>query len=197
MEINDQDIVWALLHRDETVTREFFYKKCYPLFKSVYDNYHTDCSTCMEFVNEIYIHVMTPSKDSGLCKLEQFQYRSTLFSWLKSVYLFYCYKKYKRKEKFSTNYFSENNVDFGVRINGISESISLDETSLHSNDADIILRLMPNRRYSQLIRLRYLEGHSNEETAQLMGMNMNTFYNKHKMAKAQYIKILKQEEYDG
>jgi len=105
MEINDQDIVWALLHRDETVTREFFYKKCYPLFKSVYDNYHTDCSTCMEFVNEIYIHVMTPSKDSGLCKLEQFQYRSTLFSWLKSVCLFYCYKKYKRKEKFSTNYF--------------------------------------------------------------------------------------------
>jgi len=95
------------------------------------------------------------------------------------------------------HYFSENNVDLGVRINGISESISLDETSLHSNDADIILRLMPNRRYSQLIRLRYLEGHSNEETAQLMGMNMNTFYNKHKMAKAQYIKILKQEEYDG
>lgn len=197
MEVNDQDIVWALLHRDEKVTKEFFYKKCYPLFKSVYDNYHTDCSTCMEFINEIYVHVLTPSKNTGLCKLEHFQFRSTLFTWIKSVCLFYCYKKYERIKKFPTNLSSEENVDESVRINGYSESISLDESSLHSNDTEVILRLMPNRRYSQLIRLRYVEGHTNEETARLMGMNMNTFYNKHKMAKEQYVKTLKKEEYAG
>ena len=39
---NDFELVQALLKHDEVVTREFFYKKCYPLFKSVYDNYHTD-----------------------------------------------------------------------------------------------------------------------------------------------------------
>lgn len=197
MAVNDQEIVWALLHRDETVTREFFYKKCYPLFKSVYDNYHTDCSSCMEFINEIYVHVMTPSKESGLCKLEQFQFRSTLFTWIKSVCLFYCYKKYERINKFPINGYSENNFDGSVRNRVLSESINLDESSLRSYDAETILRLMPNRRYSQLIRLRYVEGHSNEETANLMGMNMNTFYNKHKMAKEQYVKTLKKEEYDG
>jgi DNA-directed RNA polymerase specialized sigma24 family protein len=42
--------------------------------------------------------------------------------------------------------------------------------------------------------LRYFQGHTNEETAQLMGMNMNTFYNKHKMAKEQFIKVLRKEE---
>ena len=40
----DHAIVQALLRHDDSVTREFFYRKCYPLFKSVYDNYHTDCS---------------------------------------------------------------------------------------------------------------------------------------------------------
>lgn len=197
MVVNDQDIVWALLHRDEKVTKDFFYIKCYPLFKSVYDNYHTDCSTCMEFINEIYIHLLTPSRDSGQCKLEQFQFRSTLFTWIKSVCLFYCYKKYERIKKLPITVSSEKNIDYSVRSHEFSESICLDESSLHSDDTETILRLMPNRRYSQLIRFRYVEGHTNEETAQLMGMNMNTFYNKHKMAKEQYVKTLKKEEYGG
>ena len=57
----DHAIVQALLRHDDRVTREFFYRKCYPLFKSVYDNYHTDCASCVEFINEIYILLLTPS----------------------------------------------------------------------------------------------------------------------------------------
>ena len=48
---NDHDIVEALLRRDEQITREFFYRKCYPLFKSVYDNYHTDCALTFKAIN--------------------------------------------------------------------------------------------------------------------------------------------------
>ena len=81
--------------------------------------------------------------------------------------------------------------DFKVEISG---SIEIDGASLNNCDMETILQLMPNRRYSYLIRLRYIEGHSNEETAQIMGMNMNTFYNKHKMAKEQFVKILRKEE---
>lgn len=69
---NDHDIVEALLRRDEQITREFFYRKCYPLFKSVYDNYHTDCASCMEFINEIYILVLSPDHTTGKCKLDGF-----------------------------------------------------------------------------------------------------------------------------
>ena len=190
----DHEIVLALLQRDENVTREFLYRKCYPLFKSVYDNYHTDCSSCMEFINEIYIHIMSPQKSSGICKLEQFKFQSTLYTWLKTVCLFYCYKKYERKQKNPQNRISEKFDDEGIRIESISESISIDNSSLENHDTEVILRLMPNRRYSQLIRLRYFQGHTNEETAQIMGMNMNTYYNKHKMAKEQYLKTLRKEE---
>ena len=56
-----------------------------------------------------------------------------------------------------------------------------------------ILSLMPNVRYRELIRLRYLEGCSNEETAQHLGMTMDNYYNKHKLAKEQYIRVYRKE----
>lgn len=193
MESQDQKIVAALLRHDSNVTREFFYKKCYPLFKSVYDNYHTDCTSCVEFINEIYIHIMTPDKETGQCKLQNFEFRSTLFTWLKTVCVFYCYKKYEKSSKMPTTKIAENFDDDGVRLPIESESILI-EDSLSKDDVETILRLMPNKRYATLVRLRYLEEHSNEETAQMMGMNMNTFYNKHKLAKDQFVKTLRKEE---
>ena len=192
-EYDDHEIVNALLERNGSVTREFFYRKCYPLFKSVLDNYHTDCDSCVEFMNDIYLHILTPDADTGLCKLEKFKFESTLFTWLKTVCLFYCYKKYKRKQKVRFDRISEKNDDYGVRLDTLPESINMDNSSLSRNDVETILRLMPNRRYSHLIRLRYLEGHTNEETAELMGMNMNTFYNKHKLAKEQYQRTILKE----
>ena len=191
---NDHEIVRALLSRDETVTRDFFYRKCYPLFKSIFDNYHTDCSSCMEFISEIYIHILTPNKETGMCKLDSFRFQSTLFTWLKTVCLFYCYKHYERVNITSMQRFSDKYDEEGVRIDTVSGSIDLDNESMVGYDVEVILNLMPNRRYSRLIRLRYLEGHTNEETAALMGMNMNTFYNKHKMAKEQYLKTLNKEK---
>ena len=195
---NDHDIVEALLRRDEQITREFFYRTCYPLFKSVYDNYHTDCASCMEFINEIYILVLSPDHTTGKCKLDGFCYQSTLFTWLKTVCLFHCYKKFEAKKRITKMPIVENFDDEGVRFDAQHGSIDLDESSLHGCDAETILRLMPNRRYSALIRLRYLENHTNEETAQILGMNLNTFYNKHKLAKEQFTRILKMEEsYNG
>lgn len=191
---NDHEIVRALLSRDETVTRDFFYRKCYPLFKSIFDNYHTDCSSCMEFISEIYIHILTPNKETGMCKLDSFRFQSTLFTWLKTVCLFYCYKHYERVNKTPMQRFSDKYDEEGVRIDTVSGSINLDNESMVGYDVEVILSMMPNRRYSRLIRLRYLEGHTNEETAALMGMNMNTFYNKHKMAKEQYLKTLNKEK---
>ena len=185
----DQLIVSGLLAHDEQLTRDFFYRRCYPLFKSVYDNYYTDAEDCIEFISDIYLHIMMPNPDTGRCKLQDFSFRSTLFTWLKTVCLFYCYKTFERKEKMPTDPI----VDF---FDTLGESILSDNPSLDRADVETILRLMPNRRYSMLIRLRYLEEHTNEETAELMGMNMNTFYNKHKLAKDQFFKTLKKEEHD-
>jgi DNA-directed RNA polymerase specialized sigma24 family protein len=65
--------------------------------------------------------------------------------------------------------------------------------SLNLQDVLTILAMMPNKRYSTLIRLRYLEEMSNEETAEIMGMSLDNYYNKHKLAKAQFEQVLRKE----
>ena len=50
----DLQIAKSLIVRDEMVTRKYFYQQCYPLFKSIYDNYYTDCANCKEFIDDIH-----------------------------------------------------------------------------------------------------------------------------------------------
>ena len=45
----------ALLKHDGKVTRHFFYQKCYPIFKSIYDNYYTDCACVKEFMKYTFL----------------------------------------------------------------------------------------------------------------------------------------------
>ena len=75
----------------------------------------------------------------------------------------------------------------------IHETSTLDISSINHRDIEIVLAQMPNMRYRALIRYRYLEEKSNEETAQLLGMSMDNYYNKHKLAKEQFVTMLKKE----
>lgn len=197
--IYDEDlrIAQALINRDETVTRSYFYRHCYPLFKSVFDHYYTDCNNYKEFIDEIYIVVLAPNKKTGKCQMENYRGESTLTSWLKTVCLFYCYKRFEIKEKmpkqeqfFHTNGESDEDSD---RINSIYGSIEIDFSNLNHHDAMTIIEQMPNKRYGELIRLRYLELKTNDETAKALGMTMENYYNKHKLAKEQYERILRKE----
>lgn len=194
---NDLELAKALIKRDELTTRQFFYKQCYPLFKSIFDHYHTDCDNCKEFIDEIYLMVLSPSKTTGKCQMENFRGESTLTSWLKSSCLFYCYKKFEingrmpKYEKISHS--NEKSLEDDDRNDSIYGSIDLDFSKLNRSDANVILKQMPNKRYSELIRLRYLELNTNEETAKTLGMEMDNYYNKHKLAKEQYIQVFRKE----
>ena len=192
----DLQIAKALIRRDEMVTRKYFYQQCYPLFKSIYDNYYTDCINCKEFIDEIYIVVLAPSKITGKCQMENFRGESTLASWIKTACLYYCYRQYEIREKMPKyERLSNSNAedDDSDRNDAIYGSIEIDFTNLNRQDALTILKQMPNKRYSELIRLRYLELKTNEETAKALGMTMDNYYNKHKLAKEQYERIFRKE----
>ena len=192
--MDDSMIVNAILLRDKKVTQQYLYVRCYPLFKSVYDNYYTDCQSCLEFINEIYVHIMAPNKNTGLCKLQGFQFGSTLKTWLKTVAVYYCYEHYRRKQKIS---FVEEKIEISScqsdRFDQFSASLYVEEYTMSKDDIEVILGLMPNKRYSMIIRLRYIEGMSNEETASALQMSMDNFYNKHMRAKKQFNEIVKKE----
>lgn len=191
----DLQIARELISRDEGVTRRYFYQQCYPMFKSVFDHYYTDCGSCKEFIDEIYVLVMAPSRITGRCQLESFRGESSLTSWLKTVSVRYCYERYERKERMPFTELSlpndeDDHPDRNDALLGVTDP---DFGNLNLSDVMTILAMMPNKRYSTLIRLRYLEGMTNEETAETLGMSLDNYYNKHKLAKAQFEQVLRKE----
>lgn len=195
----DLEIAQSILNRDEKVTRTFLYKECYPLFRALYQNYTTDCSSCLEFINEIYLLIMTPSKKTGHCQLENFRGESSLKTWLKVTALYYCYAQYEREERMPkverlTDQDAEKTDDAFDRIVGKQESIDIDLDNINRQDIEALLKLMPSQRYQTLIRMRYIEHLSNEEVADKLNLSMENYYNSHKRAKEQYMSIYRKEE---
>lgn len=197
----DLKIAQALIRREESVTRRYFYQQCYPLFKSIFDNYYTDCTSCKEFIDEIYIVVLAPSKITGKCQMENFRGESTLTSWIKTSCLYYCYAKYKLKERephyeplpHSTDKDDSDDI-FGDRKKDESLSNPIDFSGMNRSDVEAILNMMPNVRYRNIIRLLYLEQKTHKETAEALGMTMNNYYNKRILAEKQYRQVCRKEE---
>lgn len=184
----DQEIVKAILDRDTIITKEFLYRKCYPLFKAVYDKYYTDCESCFELINEIYVYIMIPQKKTNVSKLAAFGFRCTLTMWLKIVVENYCHQLYARRMEIDrdSNVGSDRNMPD-------DESLTENTRSIDMEDVHKILNMMPNQRYRKLIEYRYVDEKTNEETAMLLAVTMANYYNMHKRAKAQYCEVLRKE----
>lgn len=184
----DRDIVRAILAKNSKITVEYLYGTCYPLFKSIFDRYYTDCENCREFINEIYMFIMTPGRKTGVSKLSAFTFRCTLTMWLKIVAENYCRQIYTRRGSVEENF-----LDIDDRNNSGLESLEAKIKSQDSDDLWKILNAMTNDRFRRLIIARYIDEKSNEETAELLGVTMANYYNMHRRAKDQFCFELKRE----
>lgn len=186
--MSDRDIVSALLSRNRYVTEAYFYRKCYPLFKACFDKYYTDCDNCIEFINEIYLYLMLPNPESHESYMQRFSFRCSLTGWLKIVAETYCHQLFRKKGEII-----QESLDDTDRFTELADSIPIEHSSFANEDLKHVLAMMPNMRYRELIRLRYVESYSNEETAEKLGMSMNNYYNKHLLAKKQFVTALRKE----
>lgn len=185
----DNKVVKSLLNFEQLPTAEFFYGKTYPVFKSLYNRYFTDCPEVIDFIHEIYVDIIEQRPVSKCCKLETFNYKCSLKNWVGVVAISYCCAKFKRKPPVDEGVLSED----GDRILPSEPSILMDMGKLNREDVEAIINMMPNKRYRELIRYRYLDDLDNEETAKKMGMTMKNYYNKHRSAKLQYVQAFLEE----
>lgn len=96
----------------------------------------------------------------------------------------------------STESHEEN--DSGIdRLVGKDASIGLDFGGMNRSDVEVLLGMMHNAGYRKLIRLRYLEQLTNEDTAKALGLTMANYYNMHKRAKEQYEEVRRKVEWHG
>lgn len=175
----DQELVPAIKSYREVETSEFFYGKSCPAFISLFNRYYTDSADVLDFIHEVYVDIVQKQQKTKNRKIDTFRYEASFKNWVAFVALRMCQMKFKRRGVFRIMDCDEPQ-EAGLSV--LSES-----SLLNRKDVEVIIGLMPNKRYQEIIRLHYLEGKSLEETAAIMNMDLANFYNKHRLAKVQYL----------
>lgn len=141
--------------------------------------------------------MLTPGRKSGKCQLENYKGESTLSAWLKTVCLFYCYKKYKHRSFDAPAPSEQKKSGSGDSKPTLDNSLFMRLENIDKNDVDVLLGMMTNENYRIVIRKRYMEEKKHEEIAEELGVTMENYYNIHKRAKEQFINIYRKEERYG
>lgn len=174
--MTDQEIIQGLIARDNLVTKEFFFVKCRPLFcsiiRKVFD-YEVDYD---EFVNELYVYLM--ANDAN--KLRHFEYRSTVFQWLKVLAIrFFVNRRGRMIDDTSQE----------TPYEGRTQKADADKDMTAEGDMERLFNNMPNKRYVHVIRCLILEDWEPEQLAHEMNITTANLYNIKRRAMAQLTRV--------
>lgn len=179
--MSDQQIIEALIARDERVTQQFFFGNCRPLFLSIIRyvfSYEVDYD---EFVNEFYLHLM----ENDAYRLRQFQGRSTIYQWMKVIAIRYFIAK------------RNNMIDMEPKVNLFENEIHEDTVNEAATNAKMdiehLFSMMPNKRYVHVIRRLVLEEAEPKTVAAELMTNVDNLYNIKKRAIAALTEIALKE----
>ena len=180
--MSDQQIIEALIARDERVTQQFFFGSCRPLFLSIIRyvfSYEVDYD---EFVNEFYLHLM----ENNAYRLRQFQGRSTIYQWMKVIAIRYFIAK---RDSMIDNESKDALLDSVVQ----NETVDGEKKMTAKMDIEHLFSLMPNRRYVYVIRRLVLQEADPKVVAQELRTNVDNLYNIKKRAIAALTEITLKE----
>ena len=162
--MTDQEIVKGLIERDECLTKDFFFVKCKPLFCSIMNivfDYEVEYD---EMVNELYLYLM----ENDAIKLRNFEYRSSVYQWLKILAIRFFIKIRARM------------ID---NSSGEPPYDKMDQIAAPKSDAAVefdierLFESMPTKRYVYVIRRLILEDCEPEELAREMNITTANLYN--------------------
>lgn len=172
--MTDQEIIKGLIERDNHLTKVFLFVKCRPLFYSVMNLVFDDEVDYDELVNELYVYLM----EDDAVKLRSFQYRSSLYQWLKVLSIRFFIKK--RDKMIDGN--SQTPLYDMTR-----SSLELDTAAGY--DLEQLFKAMPTKRYVYVIRRLILEGCEPEMLAREMNITTANLYNIKRRSMAQLTRI--------
>ena len=170
--MTDQEIIQGLIARDNWVTESFFFGKCRPLFLSIMKlifDYEVDYD---EFVNELYVYLM----EDDAVKLRQFQYRSSVYQWLKVLAIRFFIKK---RDRMIDDKSQETPYD------GRNDTAEKEDEITAEGDMERLFNNMPNKRYVYIIRRLIIEDCQPEQLAREMNITIANLYNIKRRAMAQ------------
>ena len=170
--MTDREIIEGLIARDNRVTKEFFFDNCRPLFcsimKKVFD-YEVEYD---EMVNELYVYLM----ENDAIKLRNFEYRSSVYQWLKVLAIrFFIHKRGRMIDDTSRE----------TPYDGCQQTADTEKDMTAEGDMERLFDIMPNKRYAYVIRRLILEDWEPDELAKDMNISTANLYNIKRRAMAQ------------
>ncbi len=174
--MTDKEIIQGLIDRDNKVTEEFFFVKSRPLFLDIIRRVFSDEVDYDEFVNELYLYLM----ENDAVKLRRFEYRCSIYQWLKVVAIRFFIKK--------RDHLAEP---------GNQEPLTEASATLVADNADTLAKgdllrlfsLMPNNRYGHVLKKLMVDGWEQEQLAIEMNITVDNLYNIKRRAMAQLTRV--------
>ena len=169
--LTDREIVEKIIERDAVVTHWFFHVKCRPLFLSLIKKFFNYPVNYDEFVNEVVILLL----ENGENRLRGFDYRSSIYLWLRTCLLRYFVRNGKvmieDKTKESLSQMNEKFVDTAKEIDD-------------KIDLEFLMSVLKkeNPRHEYVIRRLIFEGAEYEEVAEEIDVLVSNLYNIKKRA---------------
>lgn len=162
--MTDKEIIEGLIARDNRVTKEFFFDKCRPLFCSIMTKVFDYEVEYDEMVNELYVYLM----ENDAIKLRDFEYRSSVYQWLKVLAIrFFIHKRGQMID----------NTTQETPYDGRQQAADAEKDMTAEGDMERLFDIMPNKRYVYVIRRLILEDWEYEELAKDMNITTANLYN--------------------
>jgi RNA polymerase sigma factor (sigma-70 family) len=174
--MTDKEIIQGLIARNNRVTEEFFFEKCRPLFCKIIDyvfDYEVDYD---EFVNELYVYLM----ENDAAKIRNFEYRCTVYMWVKILAIRYFVKKRGRMIDTTSQ-----------EPPYVRPEVSTDEEqkTVARNDVERLFEQMPTQRYAVVLRKLLIEDWEPERLAKAMDITTANLYNIKRRAMVQLTRV--------
>ena len=164
--MTDREIIQGLIDRDNHITNQFFNVRCRPLLTAIMRlvfSYPVDYD---EIVSELYVYLM----ENDCRKLHQFQYRSTIYQWMKVVATrFFIHKRASMIDNTSKEPPYERTDD----------DVMVDTAQIVAQKIDVarMLAMMENQRYADVLRHLILQDEEPEKYAESIGVTVDNLYN--------------------
>ena len=177
MQMNNKDIIASLIAHDDTITRQFFYQNCRPLFYKLFGDIFTTHVDYDELVNELYVHLM----EDDARRLRSFNGDSSIYQWIKKVaYNFFLDLKLHRRV-----IENESNDSLYEKRDELVDS-SEQEAQM---DVATLIDQIENERYRMVLQKVVIEGMDYDEISEITGLKKSNLYNIKKRAMAELERI--------
>ena len=164
--MTDQEIIQGLIERNERITREFFFRRCQPLFFALIAKFYPSGADYDELVNELYLHLM----EDNARRLRKYEGRASIYQWLKRVAGNYFLDKLNR----------ERLVDDAPDSRLLERAKNtLTDNSAQEDETDVaaILDQIKNENYRLVLQKHVMEGLSFDELEKITGIKKANLYN--------------------